>query len=187
MARAYNPVRHVILQKLQEMRHDLVSDEMGRRIVARTNLEALVDVIFERAISKKGRVPIEAAKLLFEYGVGKPNILTDDAEPMRIVRGETSTAEELKAEVDEALRELGVDAEYELLEDDRGSDRRSEAAGEEGSGGRELVPVAGRSVTGSGDEEAERARQAEKRKEIAKAREAERKPELYKDDPDGLF
>lgn len=147
--RAYNPVRELILKKLEEYRVEMEGDEIRRR----TNLEALVDVIFDRAIEQRGRVPIEAARLLFEYAVGKPNQTLEVTTERRVAR----TRDEIEAELAEASKALGLDGfKYEMVEEYHGDRPPVEAKIRDRDGA--AVPVARRAIEAStGAEEGDRA------------------------------
>jgi hypothetical protein len=152
----YNPVREIILRKLGEIRVDIVNGTDGEKVEARTNLEALVSVIFDRAIETRGRVPIEAARLMFEYAVGKPNQITEEVEPMRNVSRTGLSEEEVRLEEEEALRELGLMGSKFLVEviDERIEGREVACRACDG----DAVFEAGRNVTaevGAGDDREE--------------------------------
>lgn len=137
-----NPVRDVLLRKLEQTRVEIVDG----RVEQVTNLEALADVIFENALRGRGRTALENARLLFEYAVGKPkNTLEIESGKERPF--EALTREEILEEQMRAARELGIDAEWRVVDEcDFGLEEGTQGEGHEGA--RRLPGPRGEGVEG---------------------------------------
>lgn len=103
-----NPVKEMLMRKLTESRAVIKTDIDGsEKVEFMTNLEALVDVIIDRAIETRGRNATEAARLVLEYAVGKPKQTLEIEEGSHDDMG-MMTPEELKRQIREAEQMLGI-------------------------------------------------------------------------------
>jgi len=149
-----NPVRDILLRKLEETRVELIDGKVEEI----TNLEMLANVIFENAIKGRGRTALENARLLFEYAVGKPKntleIESGNDRPFAALSREEILEEQMRA-----ARELGIDAEWRVVDErDDGVEEGATGEGREGSprlleAGTDLAPEAGAEAGKEGDEE----------------------------------